>query len=533
MAVELGGEILVLDCGVTFDSRGLGIDRVHADFAWLLPRKERVLGLVLTHGHEDHVGAVSWFLRDFPVPVWGPPYALALVKHHLAAHPFHEIDRIDLRPMQPRVRYGAGPFDWEIWRVTHSMPDTHSIVLRTPQGILLHTGDFKIDRDPPQGDFIDLDRVAEIAREGVRVMLSDSTNALTPGHSGGEKDVASALEQIVRSAPHRVVVGLFASNVARLTALFEIARASGRRVAVLGRSIETHVRIASELRLLRDPHDVLVPRERASSVPRHELLVLATGSQGEAPAALPRLAAGTHPDLELDSGDRVVLSSRIIPGNERAVLEMINAFERRGIPVAHWGSDRRVHASGHAHRDELRALIEMVRPRAFLPVHGTWVHLAAHADIAREAGVPEVFTIENGTVLEIDEQGTRIAGAVPAGRIHIDHHEPVSNRVIHDRALLAQLGVVFVSLLCDRRGGLLATPQVITRGVVDEDADPDLLADLADEIRDALDAIQSTELAIPEDTLRDVTRRAVRGFFGREFGRKPLCYVLTWRVDRV
>jgi len=438
-----------------------------------------------------------------------------------------------LRTVQPRVRYAVGPFEWEMWRVTHSMPDTYGVVLFTPQGILLHTGDFKIDRDPPQGDAIDLDRIMEIARQGVRILLSDSTNALTPGHSGGEKEVAQRLDEVVREAPARVVVALFASNIGRIRALLDTARATGRRVVALGRSVESHLRLATELGMLCDPHDVLVPKERARELPRRELLVLATGSQGEAAAALPRLAAGTHPDLDLEAGDRVVLSSRIIPGNERAVLEMINALERRGISVAHWGSDRRIHASGHAHRDEQRTLIELVRPRAFLPVHGTWVHLAAHAEIAREAGVKEVFAIENGTVLEIDEEGTRIAGTVPAGRVYIDHREPVSDAVIHDRALLAQLGVVFVSLLCDRRGRLLDTPQVLTRGVIDAQEEADLLPDLADEIRDAVESIRTAELAISEDMLRDVARRAVRRFFARELGRKPLCYVSTWRIERV
>ncbi len=530
MAIEHGDDILVLDCGVTFDGRGLGVDLVHANLEWVIERRDRVRALVLTHGHEDHIGAVSWFLRDIDVPTWGPAYALALVKQRLSEHPFHEVPRLDLRTMTAGVRYSAGVFEWELWRVTHSMPDSHGLVLRTPQGILVHSGDFKIDLDPPPGETIDLARISEVASEGVRILLSDSTNALAPGHSGGERAVSASLEELVRAAPERVVVGLFASNVQRIGALLDIARATGRKVVGFGRSVESHIRIATELGVIENPHDVLVPRDRARAIPRHELMVLATGSQGEAPAALPRLAARTHGDLDLGAGDLVILSARIIPGNERHVWDLVNAFERRGISVLHRGRDERIHVSGHAHRDEQRALIDLVKPRAFLPVHGTYVHLAAHAEIAREAGVPEVVFVENGNVVEIDERGTRIGEKVESGRVHIDRYEPVAERVLHDRKLLSELGVVFVTLLADARGRLLAAPAVVTRGVIDEDADHELLEDLRDDIEDAVAGIRTSERQVPDDALREAARRAVRRFFGRELGRKPLCYAVVART---
>ncbi|WP_053233483.1 ribonuclease J [Sandaracinus amylolyticus] len=531
MAIEHGDDILVLDCGVTFDSRGLGIDLVHADFGYVLDRREKVRGLVLTHGHEDHIGATSWFLRDIPVPVWGPPYALALVKQRIAEHPFHDIERLDLRTMQHGVEYAIGPFSWELWRVTHSIPDAHGIVIRTPVGTIVHSGDFKIDRDPPPGDHMDLARIEEIAREGVRVMMSDSTNALTHGHSGGERQVEQSLEELVRNARDRVVIGLFASNVGRIRALLDVARTTGRKLIPMGRSVDTHLRIAEELGVITDPHDVLVPRDRARNIPREQCLIVATGSQGEGPAALPRLANGTHPDLELGAGDLVILSARIIPGNERAVLELINTLERRGISVVHRGNDPRVHVSGHAHRDEQRELIQLVRPRTFVPVHGTFMHLKAHAEIARDAGVPEVFFFENGQVIELHEDRTELAERVHSGRVHIDHFEPVQERVIRDRTLLAQLGVVFVSLLCDQRGRILDDPQIVSRGVIDEDADYDLLEDLRDDVRDAVETMRVPEDRISDELLRDQVRRAVRRFFGRELGRKPLVYATIARVE--
>lgn len=529
MAIEHEGAILVLDCGVMFDSRGLGIDLIHADFRFLLERRESVVGLVLTHGHEDHIGATSWLLRDLDIPVWGPPYALKLVQQRISEHPFHELAKLDLRVMQTATQYAIGPFEWELFRVTHSMPDSHGLVLRTAQGNLLHTGDFKIDLDPPEGDRIDLDRIEEIADEGVRVMLSDSTNALSPGYSGGERGVETSLEELIESAKERVVVGLFASNIMRIRALLDIARHCERKVVALGRSVESHIRIAAELDVIPDPSDVLISRDKARMLPRNRLLVLATGSQGESAAALPRLAAGTHPDLALGAGDLVILSARIIPGNDRAVLELINTLERRGVHVVHRNNDSRVHVSGHAHREEQRQLIELVQPEIFLPVHGTYVHMAAHAEIAREAGVPEVFVIENGGSIEVDDDGARLGTSHEAGRIHIDHHEPVPERVIHDRSLLAQLGVVFVSLMTTAVGRLISEPQVVTRGVIDEDADQELLADLREELFDAADGIRTGD-NISDELLRDVTRRAVRRFFVRELGRRPLCYVLVART---
>lgn len=531
LAVEHDGDVLVIDCGVLFDSRNLGVDLIHADFTYLLDRASRVRALIVTHGHEDHIGAVTWLLRDLQVPVYGPRYALALIRQRLAEQRFFDPARVDFRPFQAGDRFTLGQFDIEPWQVTHSMPDCTGLVIRTPDGILLHTGDFKIDPDPPAGDRIDLDRVHAIAREGVRILLSDSTNAMTAGHSGSERDVVPALDEIIGSAPGRVVIGLFASNVQRLRAVIDLARQHGRRVVALGRSVESHLRIAGELGIIRNPDDVLVPRERARTVPRELLLGVATGSQGEAPAALPRLAAGTHPDLDLEAGDRVVLSSRIIPGNERPVIDLINALERRGIPVIHRATDPRIHVSGHAHRDEQRQLLELVRPRAFLPVHGTYVHLVAHAQMAREAGVPEVAMIENGGILEIDDHGIRVADdRVPVGRVHIDHGEPLAERVIQDRQLLAQLGVVFVSLMVDRYGRLLSEPAVISRGVVDEEEERDFIYDLKGEIRESILAIRTPEEIVTDDLLRDAARRAVRRFFLRELNRKPLCYVNAMRA---
>ena len=315
MALEEGGRIVVVDCGVLFDNRGLGVDVITPDWEWLIDREEDVEALVLTHGHEDHLGAVSWFLRDFDVPVYGPPYALALVRERMAQHPWHAGRKADLRPLLRGDVLPLGPFTFEPFQVTHSMPECMGLAIRTGQGLVVHSGDFKIDANPPPGDRFDFDRLRQLGDEGVRLLLSDSTNAMSPGHAIGEREVKDTLAETIAPLTGRVVVGLFASNVHRMRSLIEVARQVGRKVVPLGRSVDTHLRIATELRLLPDPSDVIVPRQQARTLPREQVLVLATGSQGEPRAALPRLANGSHPDLDLAEGDTVVLSSRVIPGN--------------------------------------------------------------------------------------------------------------------------------------------------------------------------------------------------------------------------
>jgi len=531
MALEHQGRIVVIDCGVIFDQRGLGVDVVHADWEWLVDRQHDVAALVLTHGHEDHIGAVSYFLRDFDVPVYGPAYALALVKNRIAEHAWHRARRIDFRVLTKDSRIELAGMTFRPWQVTHSMPSCFGLIIETPQGIVVHTGDFKIDDVPPPGDLFDRAAVEPFRERGVRMVLSDSTNALTAGSSGRELDVGAALEDLVATATGRVIVGLFASNVHRMRMLFEVARRTGRKVVPLGRSIDTHLRISTELGLLPDPHDVLVPREQARTLPPGRTLALATGSQGEPQAALARLSTGNHPDIAIGEGDLVILSSRVIPGNERPILDLVETLERRGIRVLSRAMDPRVHVSGHAHRDEQRSLLEWLRPRAFLPVHGTFVHLRSHADIARAAGVPEVAQALNGDVLELSESGLRVVDRVWSGRIHIDKGgEPVDGRVLADRKSVAELGEIVVSFVVDASGKLVGEPKVTTRGVVVEADEPELLDDACDTVARELGEIRTPRLVIDDETLADAARRALRRFFHAELGKKPLVSVLVHRV---
>lgn len=531
MAVEHDGRIVVIDCGVLFDGRGLGVDVVHADWEWLIDRRRDVVALLLTHGHEDHIGAVSYFLRDFDVPVYGPPYALALVKNRIAEHAWHRASRIDFRVLTPESRVELAGMTIRPWQVTHSMPSCFGLVIDTPEGVIVHTGDFKIDDEPPPGDRFAREVVEPYLERGVALVLSDSTNALTPGTSGRELAVGDALEDIVGRHEGRVIVGLFASNVHRMRMLIDVARHTKRNVVALGRSIDTHVRIATELGLLPDPHDVLVPREQAKTLTPARTLVLATGSQGEPQAALSRLANGNHPDLTLGEGDLVILSSRVIPGNERPILDLIETLERRGVRVITRHTDPRVHVSGHAHEGEQRALLEWLRPKAFLPVHGTFVHLRAHGQIARSAGVEDVALALNGEVVQLAQGRLRIVDRVWSGRVHIDRGgEPVDGRVLADRRTVAEWGEAVVSFVVDATSTLVGTPKITTRGLVVEGEEPDLLDDACSAVTKALRDMRTPQLAADEGLLEDTARRALRRFFSAELGKRPLVSVLVHRV---
>lgn len=529
-----GDDAVIIDCGVLFDNRGLGVDVIHADFEHLHDKKASLRALVLTHGHEDHLGAVSWFLRDFPnVPVYGPAYALALVRHRLGEHFWHRGRELNLHPIVRGEAFTIGPFRFEPFQVTHSMPECMGLAIETPAGLVIHSGDFKIDDAPPDGDRFDEARLAELQRRGVRLLMSDSTNALSAGESGRERDVAESLEELVAKHDERVIVSLFASNVHRMRALLEIARRTHRKVALFGRSIETHVKIARELGILPDPSDVLVRRETSREVPREKLLILCTGSQGEAPAALPRLASGEHPDLALDRGDLVILSSRIIPGNERPILDLIETLARRGIRVVHRANDASIHASGHAHRGEQRRLVDLVKPSAFVPVHGTFVHLSAHAALAKEAGVAQTLVALNGTVIELTPTELRTAGQVWSGRTYIDRGgEAVDGRVLGERRGLAEGGIVVVSVRVDRIGRLVGHAEVDSKGVLHAEDHVDVGEDLAHAIERELSELRTPKDTPSDEDIREHVGRSARRFFQRELGRKPPTLVLVHRETR-
>jgi ribonuclease J len=545
LALEQRGEVLVIDCGVAFDDRGLGVDVVHPDFAAL--DDYRVAGIFITHGHEDHIGAIPYFLRRFDVPVYGSRYALGLVRERAAEHEI--LDHVALHPVAPRTVARVGSFDVEPIRVTHSIADATALAIRTDAGLVVHTGDFKFDESPPDGETFDVTRFEELSREGVRVLLSDSTNVDASGPTGSEEGVGRALDGIVASADQAVVVALFASNVHRLRMLGEIARKHRRKIVPLGRSVLTHARVARATSrstgdgagqpYLEWPGDLVWPADRANELPRRALLGVATGTQGEEGAALARLARGQHPAFDLAPGDVVVMSSRVIPGNEARVMRVMGDLLRRGVELRSWWSDRAVHVSGHAHREDQRRMIELVRPRGFVPVHGTLHHLSRHAALARDLCVPEVCVLENGDVAQVDAEGMRKGDHLHTGRIHVFAGRTLPASVVNERMALASRGGAHVVVRVDSLGSLTGDVVLTTNGVVDGTLDGSLLASARRAAHVAVEHLsgktgEATVGATPprDEEIAEAARQAIRRALGRVLGFKPVTTATVLRVER-
>jgi ribonuclease J len=529
LALIEGDDAVLIDCGVTFDDRGLGVDVIHPDFTAL--ERFRMRAVVLTHGHEDHIGALPYFLRRFDVPVLGPPYALGLVRERLAEH--EVLKWAKLSPTTPRTPFEAGPFTFEPVRVTHSIADATALIVRTGAGTLVHTGDFKFDEDPIDGEAFDVERLRAVGDEGVALLLSDSTNVGARGDkAGNERGVGETLRGIVENAEGAVVIGLFASNVHRLKMIGDIARRTNRRIVMLGRGVETHSRVARATGYLDWPGDLTWPADRVRELPRDRVLALATGTQAEARAALARLARGDQPSMTLVPGDTVILSSRVIPGNEPGVYTLMGDLLRKGVLLRTWISDRGVHVSGHAHSAEQRRMIELVRPRSFVPVHGTLHHLHRHAELAKSAGVGDVLILENGDVGVLDEHGIRKDGTVPSGRVHVWAGKALAPSVLRERQALAEGGVAAVVVVLDGGGSLEGEPAIDTRGILDEAAAPGLLVAARREAVEALRSVpaQGSDRQAHDAQVAEAVRMAVRRSFGRALGFKPMTVVRVVRV---
>jgi ribonuclease J len=514
LAIEQPDGILIVDCGSGFPHDDFGVDVLHPNFSWLLERAERVCGVFLTHGHEDHIGALPYLLAELDVPVWGPPHALALARRRLDDHDF-ERDEVTLFTTEPGKRYDVGPFEVEPVRVAHSIVEAMALAIRTYAGLVLHSGDFNFDDDPPDGEPTDAARLAALGDEGVELLLSDSTNIDVPERPGSERAVGETLERLIGAAAARAFVVMFASNVQRLMLLGQIAERAGRKICLLGRSLNSQVEIATRIGRLHWPSDLCVAPELARTWPRRELLVLAGGSQAEPRSAMARLAAGTHPELAVDPGDSVILSSRIIPGNDRAVFAMMSDLLRRGALVHTRVSDPGVHTSGHAGRSEQARMIELTRPRCFLPVHGTLHHMKRHAELAQGLGVGEVIVVENGTPVVLD--AGRLTAETPflAEPIAVaEGGEPLTVEARNRRAELGRAGLVAVSVLTDSRLRLIGEPRVTTRGVPAVDDDEAASAAIARAVARRLDRVRSWRGVDLEDELRRAARRAAQELSG-------------------
>ena len=470
LVIEDGGRSILVDCGAAFPDDDVGVDIVHPDFQYVLDHAEHLDGVFLTHGHEDHIGALPYLLAELEVPVWGPPHALGMARRRLLEHGFGP-NELDFRVAVPGQSYAVGPFEIEPVRVAHSIVEASALAIRTSAGVIFHSGDFNFDPDPPDGEPTDEARIEALGDAGIGLLLSDSTNIDVPQRAGSERSVGEVLERLVQAAPARVVIALFASNIQRLMLLGEIARRTGRKLCLLGRSLEAQVAVAKEIGRLRWLSDLLVSADEVRDMKRERVLILAGGTQAARLSAMRRLAEGIHPLLSLEAGDTAILSSRVIPGNDKPVIGMVNALLRRGLTVHTRITEPGVHTSGHAGRSEQTRMLELTRPRCFMPVHGTLHHLLRHAELGRSVGVERTLVVENGTVVGFDGQSVQRVDEVPHGRVSIAlGGEPLSPEHLQRRQELGRSGIAHVSLALDGRK-LAAPPGISTRGIPCVDAD--------------------------------------------------------------
>jgi ribonuclease J len=531
MLLESGDQVIAIDCGLMFPDDELpGIDYVIPDFSCALGKRDGFRGVVLTHGHEDHIGALPYLLRAMAVPVYATPLTRALVAEKLREHGL--LDRVELRPMAPRTPFVLGPFTIEPIRVTHSIADGMGLAISTPAGTVVHTGDFKLDPSPLDGEPADTERFAELGEHGVAVLCSDSTNVDRPGHTRSEIEVGAALAERFDAAGGRIILATFASHIHRIQQVLTLAAARGRQVALLGRSMEKNVAIAAELGYLTLPPGLLRPLEELVTLPAARQVILSTGSQGEPHSALALMAAGEHKYVQIARGDLVVISARVIPGNERTVGRVINALYRLGAEVL-YDDNAFVHVSGHASQEDLKLMLKLTHPRYFVPVHGEYRHLLGHARLATSAGLdPErVFLVEDGTGLEITPTTARIVPGFPTGRVLVDGKGigDIGSVVLRDRQILAEDGVIAVAVTFDTRGVVVAGPQVASRGVVYVKENEPFLDDVRAAVRAAL-AERAADEPWDRDAVAGRIRSAVRQLVNQRMQRKPVVLPIILEV---
>jgi len=523
LALTWGETTIVVDAGVMFpDPELLGVDRIIPDLTYL-QQKGRVAALVLTHGHEDHIGGVAHAVPLVDGPVYGTPLTLALVAPKLEEH---GIDGTQLVPVRPRERVTVGPFSIEFIRVTHSIPDCVALAIHTPAGIVVHTGDFKIDQTPIDGEHFDIHRFAQLGSDGVLALFADSTNIDRRGFTGSELEVVEAFEEIFTSARGKLIVAAFASSIYRMQILVDLAAQFDRKIAFVGRGMMQNSEIALRLGHLRIPAGMQIRDSEVASYPAQDVLCLSTGTQGEPASALSRIAIDDHRHVKLGEDDTVVISARSIPGNEKAIGRVINHLARRGADVIHEGI-KHVHVSGHGSEEELKLMLSLVKPRFFIPVHGEYRQLSQHARVAKRvfAGAspaPEILLVENGDVIVFDEAGGRIAGKATVGRILIDDTRTgeVGDEVLRDRRHLAEDGLVVPVVAINKQTGALeGVPDIITRGFVMEDSQA-LLADGARLLSDVV-AQASLEERTDQGLIKEKLRVELRRFFRKRSGRRP------------
>ena len=530
MALESDGSVVVIDSGLMFPEAGMyGVDVVIPDFSYLRTRADDVKAVILTHGHEDHIGALPFFLREFNVPVYGTRLTLALVKEKLKEHQI--LSQTKLHEVVPREKLAIDPFVFEFISVTHSILDGVALGIETPAGLVVHSGDFKIEQSPMGGDRFDMLKFAEYGERGVLALLSDSTNVEKPGYTMSEKKIGAAFRDIFQECQGRVIVACFASSLLRIQQVINVAEEFGRKVAFDGKSMVANVRLARELGYLDMPEDMEVAVGSLGSYPDQQVVVVTTGSQGEPMSALTRMAMNDHRKLKVKKKDTVIISSRFIPGNERAITANINNLYRQGANVI-YETVSEVHVSGHAYQEELKLMINLTRPEYFIPIHGEYRHLIKHTALARQVGVAgeKCLLAEDGDRIRFDDEGGRIEGKVDTGRVLVDGKGvgDVGQVVLRDRRHLAEHGMVIPLVVIDEMTGeILAGPDMISKGFTfDEDASY-LLEDakcLVLEVFDRLaeERMEAGALEVDVTEIQVEVRRELKKFFYQILERRPV-----------
>ncbi len=509
-AIKCNDEIVIIDAGLMFpEEELLGIDIVIPDISFLVENRDMVKGIVLTHGHEDHIGGLPYVLRELNVPVYGTRLTIGLLEPKLkeTAH----VKNPRLHVVNPRQMFKVGGFTIELLRMCHSIPDSVAIAVHTPYGVILHSGDFKFDQTPVDGRVTDFQRIAELGNEGVLLLMSDSTNVERSGYSTSEKVVGKTFDELFRAAKERIILATFASNVHRIQQVISAAYTYNRKVAIAGRSMVNVVGVAQELGYLDIPEGILVELDEINNYPKEQIVLLTTGSQGEPMSALTRMAMSDHRRVQIEPGDTVIISANPIPGNEKLVARVVDMLSKLGAEVIH-GRDANVHVSGHACREELMMLLNLVKPQYFMPVHGEYRMLLKHAQLAEQVGMPKenIFVGENGNILELNKDFGRLNGRVTSGRVLIDGLGvgDIGNIVLRDRKQLSQDGILIVVVTLNKETKqVVAGPDIVSRGFVYVREADQLMGEAKERVKTCLDKCLEkniVEWASLKASLRDV-----------------------------
>ncbi len=521
---EYGQDIVVVDCGLGFPDEELyGVDVVIPDIAYLKQNKDRIRGIVITHGHEDHIGALPYVMRELDVPIYATPLTAGIIELKLEEHDLLYNTQIFTKRAGDRFKLGC--FEIEFIHVNHSIADSVALAIRTPVGVVIHTGDFKIDVTPVQGEMIDLARLGQLGKQGVLALLSDSTNVERPGHTESERKVADKFDELFKGCDKRIIVTTFASNVQRIQQIVNVAAKYKRKVAVTGRSMENMIRVAMELGYMDIPEGVLMDLTQIKGQPKNRTVIISTGSQGESMSALYRMAFSEHKQINIDANDRIIISASAIPGNETTISRVIDELFHKGAEVIY---DRHtdLHVSGHASQEEQKLMLALTKPRFFIPVHGEYRMLCKHAEIAHTMGISPNHTViaENGSVIELSRKTAKIADHVQAGRVFVDGSRvgDVGSVVLRDRKHLAEDGMIVVTIaLSSLDNSLVGGPDVLTRGFIYEKDSEDLIEEVKRVVHESLASCRHQKIT-DANGIKNKIRTNLTGYLYKTTKRSPM-----------